>query len=78
MLSPYRIPPSSTTNQRKQKTPNSNTDVVKVTSNDLEKTSNDLKTNSNAPVKNKKKKLKGGAIEINEKYLDEIVHNNFL
>ena len=36
MLSPYRIPPSSKTNQtRKQKTPNTNIDDVKVTSNDL-------------------------------------------
>ena len=38
-------------------------------------TSNDLKTTSNEPVKNRKKKMKGGAIEINEQYLDEIVHN---
>ena len=40
-------------------------------------TSNDLKTISNDPVENKKNKLKGGAnIEINEHYLDEILHNN--
>ena len=31
-------------------------------------TSNDLKTTSNEPVKNKKNKLEGGAIEINEQY----------
>ena len=56
MLSPYRIPPSSKNNHaRKQKTPNTNFDDVKVTSNDLKMTSNDLKTTSNAPVKNKKK-----------------------
>ena len=37
MLSPYRIPPSSRTNNaRKQKTPNTNIDDLKVTSNDLE------------------------------------------
>ena len=54
MLSPYRIPPSSETNQRKQKTPNTKLDDVKVTSNDLKMTSNDLKTTSNEPVKYKK------------------------
>ena len=40
-------------------------------------TSNDLKVTSNETVKNKKKKLKGGAnIEINKHYLDEILQNN--
>ena len=79
MLSPYRIPPSLRTNQREQKTPNTNLDDVKLTSNDLKVTSNDLKTTSNEPVKNKNNKLKGGAnIEINGKYLDEIVHNIYL
>ena len=42
-------------------------------------TSIDLKTTSNEPVKNKKKKLKGGSVrdnvEIDEHYLDEILHN---
>ena len=68
-LSPYRIPPSSKTNHtRKQKTPITNIDNVKVTS-------NDPKTTSNEPVKPKKNRLKGGAnIEINDKYLDEILH----
>ena len=55
LLSPYRLPPSSKTNQRKQKTPNTNLDDIKVTSNDLKMTSNDLKTTSNEPVKNKKR-----------------------
>ena len=70
MLSPYRILPSSKTNHtRKQNTPNTNLDNVKVTSNDLKTTSNDAV---------KMKKLKSGAnIEINEKYPDEIVHNNY-
>ena len=78
MLSPYRIPPSLRTNQREQKTPNTNIDDVKVTSNDLKVTSNDLRTTSNGPVKNKKNKLNGGAnIGNNEKFLDEIVHNNY-
>ena len=36
MLSPYRVSPSSSTNHtRKQKTPNTNLDDVKMTSNDL-------------------------------------------
>ena len=48
MLPPYRLPPSSKTNQRKQETPNTNLD-------DLKKTSNDLKRTSNEPVRNKKK-----------------------
>ena len=45
-------------------------------------TSNDVKTTSNETVKNKKNKLKGGAmpvqenIEINEHYLDKILKNN--
>ena len=73
IFSPYRIPASSKTNHTgKQKTLNTNLDNIKVTSNDLKMTSNE-------PVKNKKNKLKGGAnIEITEKYLDEIVHNNYL
>ena len=37
-LSPYRMPPSSNTNHtRKQKTPNTNLDDVKMTSNDPKK-----------------------------------------
>ena len=48
VLSPYRIPPSSKTNHsRKQKTPNTNLDDFKVTSNDLRKTSSDLKPQKN-------------------------------
>ena len=40
-------------------------------------TSIDLKTTSNEPVKNKKKKLKGGSnIEIDEQYLDKIRKKN--
>ena len=46
MLSTYRIPPSTKTNQRKQKAPNTNLDDVRVTSNDLKSTSNDLQTTS--------------------------------
>ena len=45
-------------------------------------TPNDLKTTLNETVKNKKNKLKGGAmpvqenVEINEHYLDKILKNN--
>ena len=42
--------------------------------------SNDVKTTSKETVKNKKNKLKGGAIqeniEINEHFLDKILKNN--
>ena len=61
MFSPYRILPSSKTNHtRKQKTTNMNHDDVNVTPKNLKMTSNDLKETSNEPVRNKKKKLKGG------------------
>ena len=43
-------------------------------------TSNDLKTTSNKPVKNKENKLTAGFsqkdIEINDEYLDGMIHNN--
>ena len=78
MLSPWRISPN-TNYTRKQKTPNTNLDDVKMTSNDVKMTSKDLKTNSNATVKPRKNKLKAGAnIEINDRYSDEILHNNNL
>ena len=81
MLSPFRIPPSSKTNHtRKQKIINTNLDGFKVTSNDLKVVSNDLKTTSNESVKPRKNRLKGGSvqdnIEINDHYLDKILHNN--
>ena len=80
MFSPYRIPPSAKTNHtRKQKTPNTNLDDVKLTSNDIKITSNQFKTTSNEPVKSRRNSLKVGAnIEINEKYSDEIIHNFYL
>ena len=53
-LSPYWIPQSSkTSHTRKQKTPNTNLDDFRVSSNDLKMTSNDLNLTSNEPVKNK-------------------------
>ena len=61
MLSPYRIPSSSSnTYTRKQKTPNPTERDLKKTSNCLKLTSNDLKLTSNDSVKNMKDKLKGG------------------
>ena len=80
MLPPYRISPN-TNYTRKQKTPNTNLDDVKMTSNDLKMISNDLKTTtSNEPVKHKKNRWKGGSvhekIKINDQFLDETLHYN--
>ena len=75
MLSPYRIG----TNNVKKRTKKAKTDNI----GDLKRpqmTSNDSKTTLNETVKNKKNKVKGGAIqeniEINEHYLDKILKNN--
>ena len=75
MLSPYRI----SANNVKKRTQKAKIDDI----GDLKRpqmTSNDVKTTSNETVKNKKNKLKGGAvqenIEINEHYLDKILKNN--
>ena len=80
MLSPYRINPNNT-NKRTKKTSNNSFDNNSHHEPDVKRTqkvSNDLKMTSNEPVRNKKKtKRKGGAKnEINEHYLDEILHNN--
>ena len=78
MFSPYRFHPNNT-NKRAKKAPNTNIDNNSICEPDVERpqlNSNDLKTISNEPVR--KNKLKGGAnSEIDEKYLDEIVHNNY-
>ena len=75
MQSPYRINP----NNVKKRTKKAKIDDI----GDLKKpqlTSNDTNTTLNETVKNKKNKLKGGAIqeniEINEHYLDKILKNN--
>ena len=75
MLSPYRNNP----NNVKKRTKKAKIDDI----DDLKRpqmTSNDVKTTLNDTVKNKKNKLKGGAlqenIEINEHYLDKILKNN--
>ena len=75
MLSPYRISPSNTKKRPKKAKIDDITDLKRP-----QMTSNDVKTTSNETVKNRKNKLKGGAIqdniEINEHYLDKILKNN--
>ena len=75
MLSPYRISPN---NVKKHTKKTKIDDIGDLKRHQL--TSNDVKTTSNETVKNKKTKLKGGAIqeniEINEHYLDKILKNN--
>ena len=50
MLSPYRLPPSSNTLTRKQKTSNHSERDLKMTSNYPKMTSNDLKLTINEPI----------------------------
>ena len=75
MLSPYRINPNNTKKRSKKAKIDDNSDLKR-----RQMTSNDVKTTSNETGKNKKNKLKGGAIqeniEINEHYLDKILKNN--
>ena len=75
MLSPYRI----SANNVKKRSKKAKIDDI----GDLKRpqmSSNDLKTSLNETVKNKKNRLKEGAIqdniEINEHYLDKILRNN--
>ena len=77
MLSPYRISPNNTKKRPKKAKIDDIGDLKRP-----QMTSNDSKTTLNETVKNKKYKLKGGAIpiqeniEINEHYLDKILKNN--
>ena len=75
MQSPYRINPNNTKKRTKKAKIDDIGDLKR-----LQLTSNDVKTTLNDTVKNKKNKLKGGAIqeniEINEHYLDKILKNN--
>ena len=75
MLSPYRINPNNVKKRPKKAKIEDNGDLKRP-----QMTSIDSETNSKEPVKNKKNKLKGGAIqendEINEHYLDKILKNN--
>ena len=74
MLSPDRINQNNTKKQPKKAKIDDNTDLKRP-----QMTSNDLKTTSNEPAKNKKNKLRGGGIalqenvEINEHYLDKVL-----
>ena len=75
MLSPYRINPNNTKKRSKKAKIDDIGDLKRP-----QMISNDVKTTVNETVKNKKNKLKGGAIqediEINEHYLDKILKNN--
>ena len=75
MLSPCRINPNNVKNRTKKAIIDDITDLKRP-----QMTPNDLKTTSNEIIKNKKNKLKGGAIqeniEINEHYLDKNLKNN--
>ena len=83
-LPPYRSPPNS--HKREQKTSNREHDLERPqrTSNDLKRpqlTSKKSSPNTKTVKHNtsEKNELKGGAyIEINDKYLDENLHNNNL
>ena len=75
MQSPYRINSNNVKKRTKKPKIDDNGDLKRP-----QMTSNDVKTTLNETVKNKKNKLKGGAIqdniEINEHYLDKILKNN--
>ena len=82
MLSPYRIQ-SNNINKRIKKAENTNFDNDSQPNHDDKRpqmTSNDLKTIQTTSNKKNKNVLKAGSvqqnIEINEPYLDEILHNN--
>ena len=75
MQSPYRISPNNVKKRTKKAKIDDIADIKRP-----QMTSNDVKAASNETVKNKKTKLKGGAIqeniEINEHYLDKILKDN--
>ena len=75
MQSPYRINPNNVKKRSKKAKIDDIGDLKRP-----QMTSNDVKTTLNETVKNKKNKLKGGAIQenidINEHYLDKILKNN--
>ena len=77
MQSPYRISPNNVKKRTKKAKIDDIADIKRP-----QMTSNDVKAASNETVKNKKTKLKGGAIqeniEINEHYLDKILKDNNL
>ena len=75
MISPYRNNHKNVKKQQKKTKIDNNSDLERS-----QMISIDSETNSKEPVKNKKNKVKGGAIqeniEINEHYLDKILKNN--
>ena len=82
MLSPYGIQ-SNNINKRIKKAKNTNSDNDSQPNHDDKRhqmTSNDIKTTQTKSNKKNKNFLKAGSvqqnIEINEHYLDEILHNN--
>ena len=84
MLSPYRIQPNNA-NKRTKSVSKANLDNNSHRGPDAKRprlTSFDFKTTSKEsfievkPIKNKNKLIGGANIEINDEYLDEILHNN--
>ena len=82
MLSPYRIQ-SNNINKRRKKAKNTNSDNYSKPNHDDKRpqmTLKDLKTTQTKSNKKNKNILKAGSvqqnIEINEHFLDEILHNN--
>ena len=85
MISPYRINPNNS-NKRIKKAKHTNFDEKTSPNNDQKRpqmTSNDLtkpESTSNGKKIKTKNNLKGGLVqdnvEINDQYLDEVIHNN--
>ena len=77
MQSPYRINPNNVKKRSKKAKIDDIGDLKRP-----QMTSNDVKSTLNETVKNKKTKLKGGAIQdniqINEHYLDKILKNTIV
>ena len=75
MFSPYKISPNNVKKRPEKAKLDDSADLRRP-----QMTSNDVKTTSNETVKNKKNKMKSGAIqesaEINEHYLDKSLKNN--
>ena len=75
MFSPYRISPNNVKERPKKAKIDDIGDLRRP-----QMTSNDIKTTSNETVKNKRNRLKGGAMQgsdkINENSLDKILKNN--
>ena len=80
MLSPYRIPPSSKTLTRKQKTSNHTEHDLKMTSNDLKRTSKGVHENDKPVFKKVKTEntLKGGNSSASRKVGRYLMEQAFL